>query len=240
MSRPVISHLGLGDMIVQSGAMVALAEKYGDISVLCYDRYKASIESFYANYPQISVFTVAHQNGYDWGSPPDSVIDSQMSEEGFDFNSQLRGGVYAGRGIGWDFTKSFYEHFGFPYSYRWDKCPLQEAANKVEQLPLNFPGQKKVFIHDDPIHISGKNFIVNRLVDRRQAICTEFNDFSKSILQYKNIIESADEIHVIDSAFFWLVNAFNPRGQLFLHCYARWPRSHQFRYESRQNWEYIF
>jgi hypothetical protein len=231
--RPIITHLGLGDGILQAGAFVVLCERYGEIAVPCYEQYETSTRSFFAAYPQISVYTLQHRFGFDWGSPPEWHWKKRIKEFGL-AGEPLRAGVYAG-GIDEDFSASFYRQLGVPYAARWERCPLREAATQVEQLSLSqWPTERKIFLHDDPI----RGFVIRRFINRGQAFHPD-NDTSQSILRYIDLIEEAQEIHVIDSAFFHLVNSFKPKAKLFLHQYPRWPRRINFRYQSILDWRYV-
>jgi hypothetical protein len=121
---------------------------------------------------------------------------------------------------------------------RWDRCPLAQAWKQVEQLELaQWPGNgKKIFLHDDPI----RGYVIRRFVNRTQAFHPgSGGDTDQSILRYIGLIHEADEIHVIDSAFFHLVNSFKPKANLFLHQYPRWPRRINFRYQSKLHWNYV-
>jgi hypothetical protein len=151
----------------------------------------------------------------------------------------LRSGIYSGTGIDQDFTASFYKHLNVPYEARWDKSPLLEAWKSVEQLhpgEVYPPGRKKIFLHDDP----SRGFVIHKLVARSEAFIPDFSNWEQSILRYVALLFDADEIHVIDSAFFHLANTFaNLKAKLFLHQYPRWPRPIGFRYPSRLNWRYV-
>jgi hypothetical protein len=235
--RPLITHLGLGDGILQTGAAVVLAERYGKIAFPCYERYRESIRSFFVNHPNISLYTLPHEEAYEWGSPPDWVWTQQIKKFEMEGAPQLRAGNYAGLGIDQDFSQSFYQHLNVPYEARWDRCPLTEAWKRVDQLSSDrWPARgRKIFLHDDP----ARDYVIRKLVDRTQTFQPNFADWNQSILRYVGLILEADEIHVIDSAFFHLVNTFNPPGQLFLHQYPRWPRPIGFRYPTRLKWRYV-
>jgi hypothetical protein len=239
--RPLITHLGLGDGILQTGAAVVLAERSGEIAFPCYERYSVSTRSFFANNPLISIYTLPHEAGFAWGSPPEGVWEWRIKREGMEFEKALRSGVYAGIGIDQDFSQSFYKHLNVPYEARWDACPLGEAWKRVDQLTLpgdGWPGggkSRKIFLHDDP----ARGYVIHKLINRQEAFSPDFSDWNQSILRYVNLILEADEIHVIDSAFFHLVNTFAPRAKLFLHQYPRWPRPIGFRYLTRLNWRYV-
>ena len=234
--RPIMTHLGLGDGILQAGAFVVASERYGKIAVPCYEQYYESTRSFFAAHPLISIYTLQHKFGFDWGSPPEWHWKARIKEAGMDGVAPLRCGVYAG-GIDEDFSASFYRHLAIPYAARWERCPLPEAWKEVEQLTLSrWPGDgKKVFLHDDPI----RGFVIRRGVNRTEAFHPSISDINQSILRYIDLIHEADEIHVIDSVFFHLVNSFRPRAKLFLHQYPRWPRRINFRYQSQLDWHYV-
>jgi hypothetical protein len=233
--RPRITHLGLGDGVLQAGLEVALSERYGEIAVPSYDRYRLSTRSFFVNSPLISVYTLPHEANFAWGSPPEGVWERRIKEEGMNFEEALRSGIYAGIGIDEDFSRSFYKHLDVPYEARWDKSPLLEAWKSVEQLPPVWPRGRKIFLHDDP----ARGFVIRKLVSRSEAFIPDFSSWDQSILRYVALLFDADEIHVIDSVFFHLANTFPLTAKLFLHQYPRWPRSIGFRYPSRLNWRYV-
>jgi hypothetical protein len=235
--RPIITHLGLGDGILQAGAAVVCSERYGEIAMPCYERYRVSTQSFFTRHPLISTFTLPHQEGFDWGSPPEWVWAQRIKECGMEGAGPLRAGIYSGTGIDQDFSRSFYKHLDVPYEARWTRCPLLEAWKDVEQLHLErWPGgSRRIFLHDDP----ARGYVITKRVNRRDAFQPDFSDWNQSVLRYVELLLEADEIHVIDSVFFHLVNTFTPTGKLFVHQYPRWPRPISFRYPSRLNWQYV-
>lgn len=235
-TKPLITHVGLGDNIVQTGLAVALAEHYGAIGFPCYQQYETSVKSFFIDEPRVKVYTLPYRRQDEWGSPPDDVFDARIRQCKMDPAQAIRAGLYAGQGFGWDFTQSFYDHAGIPYDRRWSKCPIDAAVSRVEQLPAVFPASRKIFLHDDPT----RGFIIRWRVNRNLAFVPNFSDPKQSILRYVGLIRAAHEIHVIDSAFFHLINSLPAVGaQLFLHQYCRWPRPRSFRYQSKLNWNYV-
>jgi hypothetical protein len=214
----------------------ALAEHYGSIAFPCYQQYETSVKSFFAGEPRIKVYTLPHRADWDWGSPPDAVYDHWIKDSGMDPHNAIRAGVYAGCGIDTDFTQSFYHHTGIPYDCRWSKCPIAAAAAKVEQLKPEFPSKRRIFMHDDP----ARNFFIRQVINRGEAFKPDPNDVTQSVLRYVDLILAAHEIHVIDSAFFHLVNSLpSVAARLYLHQYPRWPRPLSFRFPSRLAWTYL-
>jgi hypothetical protein len=233
---PLVTHLGAGDGILQSGLAVGLLDQYEEIAFPCYPQYEATFKSIFINHPRISVYTVPFLVGEDWGSPRDQTYDAAIAAAGMGFRPHIRAGVYAGRGIGWDFSKSFYDHVNLPYEYRWRRCPIKEAAKAVPQDGWEGFVDRKIFIHDDP----SRGFNATKVTQNGIQFRPPQSAVSESMLQYATLINTADEIHCIDSSFFHLVDSLDPIGKLNLHCYARWPRGRDFRYENRFMWHYLW
>lgn len=243
------THLGAGDGIIQSGMAVALLDTLAIGEQLwfpCYPQYEATFKSIFVHHPRIRVFTVEERFGETWGSPKETTYDHAQLRCGCGINGEklLRCGVYKDGGCWEDFTKQFYAHAGIPYEARWDRCPVAEAArsfNAAQANRINFvwpAGKRRIFVHDDP----RRSYRIWKRVQTSEQRCIfkpHPDHVTISILAYVPLIESADEIHVIDSAFFHLIDSVAPLGAVYLHRYARWPRSRLFRFHSRLAWDYI-
>lgn len=234
--RPIRCHLGLGDLCIQAGLFVELHLREGPLAIPCYEHYLGSARSFFVNYPGIEVYTIPHQQGWDWGSPPDYAFDQRQRECGYNKSKEIRLGVYKGEGIFEDFAQCFYHQAGIDYNARWDSDPIPAVIRRIEQA--QWPsGEKRTFLHDD----ASRNY---RIVKNNPGgFRPQEFDSNTSILRYASMISTARRICVIDSAFFHLVESLHasldPECQLELHQYARWPRRREFRYRSRLNWNYI-
>jgi hypothetical protein len=225
---PVRSHTGAGDMIVQAGLMVELSKKYGSIAVPCYDKYWELGKSLYVNHPDIYLYQLPSNHPGHLCSPPDDTFDYAQDIAGLDKSQQIGIGDYAGEGIWEDFAKGFYLQSGVGYRYRWDSCPIMNIIEEVTQIG----DRHEVFVHDDP----SRGHIITRLVDKSKCYIPRF---TSNILMYARTLLFAKEIHVIDSAFFCLVNQLPVKGKLFYHHYARPDRPSDFRYDLKHEWNYV-
>jgi hypothetical protein len=223
--RTLVAHLGLGDSILLSGAAVVLAKRYGGLRFPCYEQYEASVKSFFVNHPEIEVYTVPNQGPW-WGCPPLECFRI--------VGDPILSGLYAGQPEPRDcsFPEWFYRQLDVPYSERWDSCPIWPATNCVSQQEI--PDILHLFLHDD----AAREFNID---DNRLPPLEPFLPLftGESILRYRDMIEYASEVHVIDSCFYHLVNCLNPTGKLFLHRYARAYSDIFNNYPSRQTWEII-
>jgi hypothetical protein len=228
--------------LVQAPLAVALSEREGEIAFPAYETYRASVESFFVHHPLIHVYALPpYQPGWMWGGAPEEVFAKAIHRAGLNGTAPIRLGIYRDlRVVMPDFSQTFYKDARIPYVTRFEKCPIKEAAKLVRQVPPVFPNERKIFLHDDP----RRNFRITRLVPNGEITFRPKPEESHlSVLRYARAIYEAREIHVIDSAFFWLVNALltgsEVKAKLYFHAYVRWPHDRHFRYESRIPWEYL-
>jgi hypothetical protein len=242
MRRPFITHIGLGDSIVQAPLAIAISERDGPVAFPAYKTYMASVESFFVHHPLVTVYQIPDYQkrpDWPWGGAPEKVFAASIAAAGMNGATPIRAGIYKGR-LMEDFSKTFYRDTNVPYSVRFEKCPIKEAAKLVKQVEPVFPNERKIFLHDDP----SRNFRIKRLIPTGEmTFRPNPHESHLSCLRYADVIRAAKEIHVIDSGFFWLVNALlvgEPiTAQLFFHCYPRWPHHKGFRYETRLPWQYL-
>lgn len=226
--KSLICHMGLGDAIILSGAAVVLAKRHDGLKFPCYRKYLKSVQSFFVNHPEVEVYAIQEPPLWaHWGVPPVEL---------FDRLDPILCGFYTGQGQRSDmsFPEAFYEHLGVDYEQRWISCPIRDASKKVEPHPAP---RTPVFVHDDPLR--GFRIIrgIPAEVDRPGSLGSFVED--QSILAYSRMIESAEEVHVIDSAFLWLTESLLPTGELYLHRYARWFAGPWMDYKLRHKWEIL-
>ena len=235
-THAIVTHLGVGDGIIQSGLAVALLERYERLAFPAYPRHVRTFETIFTNYPNIIVYPVPRNLNENYGSPHDLTYYAAIRTAQIDPDNQIRLGIYSGRGIGYDFSKNFFEHAGVDYSARWRLCPIRDAYKFVPQASGgSLDGVKKIFMHDD----KARGFIINNQHIERGFILSPNKNVDQSILRYAAYIIEAEDVHCIDSAFFWLADSLPTTGRLFLHKYSRWQRPHNFKYETYRHWNYI-
>lgn len=221
----LFSHIGLGDLILLSGAIVRLAERHKGLRIYCYFAHETSVRSFFAAYPGIQVVPVPR--GTDWyGLPSEHALRPAVD------GNILRCGFYAAQGARNDisFPELFYAQLGFDYKTRWTHCPLEEAAQAVLQLETEIP----VFVHDD----ASRGFHTTKGIDSQPAYRP--SDNGGSILQYVNILRKAKKIHCIDSAFYHLIESLlGITAELYYHRYSRMYIPGWFDYPHRYNWQIL-
>ncbi len=236
MSLTLISHLGLGDSILVSGAAVELAKQHGKLRVPAYEQYIESVKSFYVNHPEIEVFPVDNPEGSNWGSPPIECFKV--------IGEPIMCGVYGRKieDVTLSWPETFYQQLGVDFSHRWDSCPLQKAWQHTGPQVLLTP---RYFVHDD----TERGYVITKLIPKDSIGC--FRPAGKvagSILRFVYAMAQAQEVHVIDSCFYHLCESIDTFGNLYLHRYARGMpaqqmsgggRTIQHDYPTRKTWHII-
>jgi hypothetical protein len=233
MSRTkyVICSNALGDSIVIAGGVTYIAKNFEKVAVVCHEKIFPSVSSFYAT---TNVEVITHKQA----TEREEVIEAIHGTG--DFDNFIFMGTWVenlpenfGR-VPWP-EWLYYQletqcGFPVPYSLRWDNCPIRESAKKLTQTP--WP-EGYAFMHDDP----DRTFLIRKF-PHPFAFQKVHND-GKSILHLAQAIEEAPEVHVIDSCFFHLTEALKPKGQLYLHRYAKWYAKGWNDHVNRYKWNII-
>jgi hypothetical protein len=210
--------VGTGDLIACSGLIVILSRGHARFAVRCWDDDACNVASFFADHPNIKVETSIE-------SVMTSDVDHQFNGPGFAFRNVLPA-------VDVDFFENVYRSYGVPYAERWNSCPIPEAVKMVPQVPV--PNCRYMFVHDDSTR--------RMVIDPRYLFASGLKRYrpvyeaGRSILAFRDVIENAEQIHVIDSSFFHLCEQFNPRGALYFHRYPKQYRKVTGEYRTRHNW----
>ncbi len=207
-----VGHPACGDMIMQSGIGVYLAQYFDKVYFPGREMDRVSFESFFVNHCKI-----------EWYWPP-----LKPGLDPFPFPEHghiLRSGIYHYQyplPIRHDLSciENCFYGATIPYSVRWDFCPLEEASKSVSQFPL--PADEYVVVHDDPT----RGYFIRRDPSWPNPIFIaqhhRYGEPSRnSILRWVDLLRNASEIHVIDSAMMHLAESITTFGKLFYHRYAK-------------------
>lgn len=211
----VYTHLGLGDHLVTNGLIRELVKRYGEIATFAKPHNLASVEFMYRDIP------VKVVEADDWRA---QIIIGHESVDDVIVVGHWR----FDRSIGFD--KAFYRAALVPFECRWDSFNVErDKAKEIKPIAQPF-----IFIHDDATRGMG---IPNNMVPSGTLFRPD-TERSPNIFGWLSVLEAAKEIHVIESAFAFLVDSFTWDKPLVLHRYARsYPANERPTY--RQNWRII-
>lgn len=201
---------GMGDMIALSGAAVELAKIYGELKIPCLAHNLVSVRDLFINHPEIEIVEMQMY-------PEKTYTMEEISQPGI--NLVLGVELIDPRDSPVDCYAYLYRKLGINYDARWDSCPLTEASYKVGQCES--PHEIYAFAHQDAER--GMLFQLEKFSEEtvKLNVTLPITPEPVSILSFAEIIVEAKEVHVIDSAFFWLAEHLPCKGKRFLHRYAK-------------------
>ncbi|MEK7602511.1 MAG: hypothetical protein AAB472_03435 [Patescibacteria group bacterium] len=114
----------------------------------------------------------------------------------------------------------FYKLADVPYVKKWDSFHVERDrdAERILEAKLSLPSQY-VFVHDDGRYPINDELVTSPLPKFRVG-----PGLTDNLFDYSGIIERAEEVHVIDSSFMFLIDCMKykaPGQKLFVHRYAR-------------------
>jgi hypothetical protein len=206
----VYHHLGLGDHLVCNALVRHHAARRQRVGLLCKFQYQISVAFMYRDLPQIEILPVADDQ------------EARMMLETMPNTPLLKVGFE--RLDSRNFVESFYRQVGVSVEKRHTGFHVERDHDREEACYRRLTDGKApyIFLHDD----ASRGFTIDprRIHSSLPEIRPTGSD---NIFDYMAVIERADEIHCIDSAFANLVESL-PRlsaKRLVLHTYAK-PTSH--------------
>jgi hypothetical protein len=207
-------HLGLGDGLVINGLVRHYAVDH-EVSIVCKPHNQISLAFMYRDDPKISLVTTENEQGM----IDDDFADAACRHVKDHGKKVLLLGMYGDRkkynAQSWD--NSMYDQAGVPFDNRWNdfRCSRQPSCELVAPKDHSF-----VFVHDD----ASRGFAIpEHRLPQRKPIIRPSPGKTDNIFAYWDLIEHAEEIHMIDSSFAILADSLPDlkAKKLVVHLYAR-------------------
>lgn len=237
MSSALIHHhLGLGDHLDCNG-LVRYILKYScfnRIYIPAKQNYFAMVQFMYRDCPDIEVIEIDPQSITEEYEQIDQILSR------IPFCNRIR--------VGHDYYPSaleqrenencwvyFYRQLGIPISVRYDNFYIKrDAKSEAKSFYQLTQGESPYFfVHDDP----ARGFNINISQIHAPSGCNIVrNDTSYSIFDFISVLESAAQIHVMESSFKSLVELFpSVKAPCFFHDF----RGHPLGSVSRSRWSIV-
>ncbi len=114
----------------------------------------------------------------------------------------------------------FYKIAGVPFERKWDSFYVERDFNgeRVVEKKADLP-EHYIFVHDD-----SRYPIDDARITSSSHVFRVGPGLTDNLFDFRGIIEHAEEVHVIDSSFMFLIDCLSynaPKQKLFVHRYAR-------------------
>ena len=228
----VYTHLGLGDMYWMNGAVRYLATAYDEVHVVCKKKYEMNAAAMYADDPSIKLYLVNE----DIDLHPWPVRRYYYINEGFTVYSCGNFAQKPDRVV-YDLPNSFYDDIAIAREIRnsYFHVPRTEAAKK---LAAAFD-QPYIIVHEessvqklpivDKLLAAGEKRLILDLNQNHYNVATHPKEFELAklvvnvpVLDYTYLIESAEELHMIESSIYCLASHLDLSRVKRRVCYAPW------------------
>jgi hypothetical protein len=217
-------HLGFGDAIILNGLIRHFCSINDSVVLFCKDRYHESIRWMLRDVKNLTYHQVSFNNG-------DAEIqqfirsnnlDDKVIKLGFEELSKL-----CSKGI--PFYDSFYMMHGFDPEFRFSNFYYERNIEFEEYVynKLNPNNEKYVFIIDDSDHHLGKLEISKEAISKEYKIIKydkkmNYNDSKFLMFNYYKILENAEEVHTLETAFFEFIRSIDiDKSKVNIHSYLR-------------------
>lgn len=209
-------HLGLGDHFMCHGIVREYCKRYKKVTIFSWPQNFTSVSFMFKDLDNLKIIK------------GDEKYAKQVIRENSESNNpeydlvKIIGQENLDRKSGVQLERQFYKIAEIDFNKKWDSFFIERNSEKEQDFFNKFaPGKKYAFVHDDII----RNMTINtRKISKGLEIFYPKRDFTDNIFDYCTLVERAEEIHVIDSSFMFLIDLLdykNPSQKLFVHRYAR-------------------
>lgn len=195
-------HMGVGDSIICNGLVRSLLTNgsyFSDIIVCSWERNTKTVQRMYDNTDHVHVLSIP-ENTNEVVAVNSFINENKICDFircGFGMmENMMRLGMAS------SFDQCFYLSAGVPYEHQWSHFQYRRDSEKEEAVltKLNPSNEPFIFVHDapdrgytfDPVNTKGLKVIKN--------------DMSESIFDMGKLLESAKEIHCMESSFRVLID----------------------------------
>lgn len=211
-----IGHMGIGDVFGLNGAIRYLSLKHDKLYYICKQKYYENVKRIFRDFP--SIIVVPNPNTVD-----DKILNFNFP---FSFNVIYGSGVY---------IPNHHPMENLPDNFYKDlklDPVIQRTYFYIDSFDMPIPDTSYIFIHSD-CSTHNINFITwdiyTRLtINPNKNMYPEDHPWNKIagqyigylVADYTKLIENADEIHVVDSAFYCLARYLSLKAKVKV-CYDR-------------------
>ncbi|MCG3773861.1 MAG: hypothetical protein JW395_0676 [Nitrospira sp.] len=216
-SALVYHHLGLGDHFILNGLVRHHASRYDRIGLFAKPHNVISVAAMFRDLPQVSIISGDDQSSERY------IMRNRFTLRRNRFSDVIRIGFsHLDHASGETFEEQFYAQAGLPLSAKWDLFHIERDTDREEVLAKKVNlSSRHAFVHEDVSR--GYGIDRSRITSSLPVFLPE-TSLTENILDYCGIILKATELHVIDSAFMFLIDCLTYDAsdqKLFVHRYAR-------------------
>lgn len=214
-------HLGLGDHFICNGLVNHLAERHEVIYLPAKRKNYDTIRCLYSEEPVVRVFAVDDE--FKDVAAFQQMANCPILRVGFEHCDPRC------------FDMSFYRQLGIDFAVRYSKFRLPRRIPREDDAyaALAVPGGYCI-VHNEgsrgPYHLKIATDLPVVFITAERA---RKNELYRNLLNYRKLIQHAEEIHCINSSVIHLVDSLQPRARLFFHAVRKMD------FSTRERWSVV-
>jgi hypothetical protein len=224
----ILPHFGLGDAIICNALVRNFCKIYDEVVYFTADPYHASIEYMFRDLENLKVLNFGDmgsvvQNSINYISSNNLQNDSiKVGFEGLMHELTIKN-------PGIPFYEGFYTMLNLNPKIRFSEFYYQRNFQSEEYVynKLNPNNEKYIFVIDDSEHHLGNLIIDENNLPKKYKIIKynkklNYNDENFLMFNYCKILENAEEIHTIETAFLEFIQSIKlSKPKIYIHSYLR-------------------
>lgn len=210
-------HLGLGDHFVCNGLVNYLCNEYDLIYLACKRSNFNTVSLLYSDNKKVKIFSI----------DSDEYSEVQYFSQSFNLPVVRVGFEYCNRN---EWNTSFYSQFKIDFSIRYSMFKLPENIPNENSIYDKFSKDKYCLVHKES---SESKYDLKINTDLPIVEIEKSTDPYGNLLNYRKLIQNANEIHCVNSSVFHFVDSIETDAKLIYHDV----RKRDFKIENK--WEII-
>ncbi len=211
----IFPHLGLGDQIINKGAINVVSKNFKKIYLVSWRKFQNSMDYLYADLENVEMLYIEPKNnevGFDnYFLSVTKYADSK--------NLKVLKLGYEHKKKGIPFYEAFYRQIKVDYQNSYSHFKVLRDKSSEKKLNdhifkyFNVSPENYKLVHKE--HSSGKKSL--RVSDENTIYVNKESDPFNNLFLYIDLINNAKEIHCLNSSFCHLVDRVESKGNLFYH-----------------------
>lgn len=227
----ILHHLGMGDMITMNGAVREISTYYDVVTIVCKKRYEKSTRQMYSDDKSIQLFIIEDEQEENLLSNNHELVKTMFPDTDLYFvgvhkykNNLILTPWKNNNNSNKFFFQNFYKDLNLDFNNRKKYEYINRNLKKEKELyNLVIKYNKNyIFVHDDASNYKielkfiennilvfnpNKNFYQNS--HPYYELWETINHNNLNLIDYSYLIENANELHLVDSAFYCLASCLN-------------------------------
>jgi hypothetical protein len=225
----ILPHFGLGDAIICNALVRNFCKMYDGVVYFTADPYHASIEYMFRDIKNLSFINSENDPAVSVGICKNFISSNKIENDIIEIGFEGLAYELTIKNPGIPFYEGFYTMFNLNPKIRFSEFYYQRNFQSEEYVynKLNPNNEKYIFVIDDSEHHLGNLIIDENILPKKYKIIKydkklNYNDENFLMFNYCKILENAEEIHTIETAFLEFIQSIKlSKPKIYIHSYLR-------------------